>query len=1199
MRLLAHLILFIVVLHCHVFGISAFSAETSPSSPGQSEAELLYLKEVKSTLHERCFACHGALQQKGGLRLDTAEFIRRGGESGPSVIAGQPDQSELMARVTSTDLSTRMPPEGPALTSEQIDNIRQWISQGAASNPLLDHAEVDPQSHWAFLRPVKAPLPILTGQTSTATANPIDAFVLEKLESAGLSPRPRADKATLLRRVTIDLIGVPPTVDELHAFLADESPGAYQSVVDRLLADPRHGERWARHWMDVWRYADWYGRRYVPDNWNSAPQVWRWRDWIVNSLNEDHGYDRMVCEMLAADELAADDPQATVATGFLIRNWYALNPNDWMRANVEHTSKAFLGLTFHCAHCHDHKYDPITQDDYFRLRAFFEPINIRQDRVPGEADPGPFQEYSYGVLRKVQRLGAIQVFDKSPEAVTWFYTGGDERNRVTDRGTMAPGLPAFLGGGSAKIEPVSLPLSSWNPGTRAEIVDTLIADQQAVITSSEQSLSTARTEIAAALPALQSSLQTAEAEFASARTAAETANQTGVLKDQQSLLVHAATGRRMISNSITSLKTLETGTTISFQVQIVQESHFNFQLAKDFSQGLTASYVGFEKGQIKAYQPGGFNEFTTGAYDLAAGQNHLQVELDLDIPMDRCLLTVRSLSDDKVLVDRTPVALNGWNPIGNPQKGILLDGRPGSVTVFDDLQIRSPANSAGDRVTLVEFQFEAPSYPDQTEIAGRDGWQTSSYCQPPATSLCASTIGNDTLLAASQKVHTARRALAAQELRIPSAEARLAAAKAEIASIQARLQAELARAQSAPELDPLVRAASESFRQAAQLKAQADVLALDLSLATAESKSITDPARSNEIDSANKQLNAARESLKQSSAALTDSAQSTNYHSLGPTYPKTSTGRRRALALWITGRENPLAARVAMNYIWMRHFHSPLVASVFDFGRNGADPTHPELLDWLAVELMESGWSMKHMHRLIVTSDAYKRVSSAGAGSTSRESDVESTQKPAIAAATAFTSDASSAALARNPFQVDPENKLLWRMNPGRMEAEVVRDSLLTVAGSLDLKMGGQELENSESLTTHRRTLYYSCQPELDGKSEFGALFDAPEPTDCYRRTRSVIPQQSLALTNSAFVHDLSVQITQDSLPLDDTSFVNRLFEQILCRAPTPTELSLCLTALHPTSPDLASLSKADAEQHARSSLVRVLLNHNDFITIR
>ncbi len=323
----------------------------------------------------------------------------------------EPNDSQnslLIERVISKDQSERMPPEGEPLSRQQITLLRTWIDGGAIA-PIDEQPEKDPQNHWAFQRPTRPVVPISVrafdasqpGRTGRVR-NEIDEFIRLQHAWQGLPPNEPASKLVLLRRVYLDLIGVPPTREELHAFRNDPSPLAYEIVVDRLLNDPRYGERWARHWMDVWRYSDWYGRRHVPDVWNSAPQIWRWRDWIVNSLNQDHGYDRMLREMLAADEITPEDDEAGYATGYLIRNWYALNPNDWMRSTVEHTGKAFLGLTFHWAHCHDHKYDPISQDDYFRLRAFFEPMYIRQVRVPGGADPGGFEDYQYGKLRTVQ-----------------------------------------------------------------------------------------------------------------------------------------------------------------------------------------------------------------------------------------------------------------------------------------------------------------------------------------------------------------------------------------------------------------------------------------------------------------------------------------------------------------------------------------------------------------------------------------------------------------------------------------------------------------------------------------------------------------------------------------------------------------------------------------------------------------------------
>jgi cytochrome c5 len=336
-----------------------------------------YLRDVKPILEHSCFACHGATKQESGLRLDTGTSIHKGGDSGPAVVAGDPVASLLIQAVTGST-GSRMPPEGEGtpLSDEQIQTLLKWINAGAAS-PADEQPQIDPRTYWSY-QPVVRPEPPEVASADWVRT-PIDAFIAARHADVGLTPNREASRETWLRRVSLDLIGLPPTPDELHAFLADSTADAYATVVDDLLARPEYGERWGRHWMDVWRYSDWYGSRAGNEIRYSQRHIWRWRDWIVESLNADKGYDRMLIEMLAGDELAPTDPDTLRATGFIGRNWYKFDRNVWMFDAVEHTAQAFLGLTLRCARCHDHKYDPISQQDYYRFRAFFEPHDVRTD----------------------------------------------------------------------------------------------------------------------------------------------------------------------------------------------------------------------------------------------------------------------------------------------------------------------------------------------------------------------------------------------------------------------------------------------------------------------------------------------------------------------------------------------------------------------------------------------------------------------------------------------------------------------------------------------------------------------------------------------------------------------------------------------------------------------------------------------------
>ncbi len=1115
-----------------------------------------YRKDIQPILREKCYSCHGGLAQKAKLRVDTVSLMKQGGKHGPALIPGSPEKSLLIERLTATDPEERMPPESPPLTSTQIDKIRLWIAQGA-KGPSDEKAEADPRDHWAFRTPIRPKVPGVADPNWAK--NPIDAFIAAEHAKRNLKPRPPAEPAILLRRVYLDLIGLPPTSAELQAFLADSRPNKYEVVVDRLLADPRYGERWGRHWMDVWRYADWHGRRMVPDVWNSAPQVWRWRDWIVHSLNADLGYDQMVQDMLAADEVRPEDPTARVATGYLVRNWYALNPNDWMRSNVEHVGKAFLGLTFNCAHCHDHKYDPISHEDYFRFRAFFEPIGIRQDRIPGEADPGPFQEYNYLNLRKIVRLGTATIFDKNPTAPTYFYTGGDERNRVKEKGSIAPGLPALFG--KINVRPVDLPEPAFYPGARADLREALLKEQRDAIAAGEKELAGIKIGDTAKVGRR---LESAQHEVAAIHAKYAQAGKPTALAGRLSLLLDASTGRRIILNRVPELKTLAEDTTLRFVFQILKDGYFNFQFAKDAPKGLTAGFVGFKAGKISAYKVGSFTEADVGTYDPKSA-TQFEFTLKIQPKADRALLTLQNRSTGQVVLSEIATALNGWNPTTTPNQPICFDAHPGTIVAIDDVELRTPTGTR-----IVRHDFESPRYALGQDVVGAHGWTASSYCVAPASSRVAATMPTPELRSAFERERLAQSAVDALLLPKKLAEAKIATARVTLASLEARIQADHAKGR--PEFALQAANAGEKERAANISQAELAVLSAELAVANALARSESDKDRAKTVDAAQKQLVPAKTQLQTANASTSN--KDASYTPLSSTYPKTSTGRRKALAEWITSNENPLTARVAVNHLWMRHFHAPLVASVFDFGRNGAKPTHPELLDWLSAEFMQptpslagsgtspKAWSMKHLHRLIVTSQAYRLASGQG----------DATENAAR----------------------DPENAFLWRRNIGRMEAEVVRDSLLYVADTLDLTRGGQELENSQALTTRRRSLYYSCQPEIDGKSELGVLFDAAEANECYRRSRTVVPQQALALTNSDFVLNASTKTTAKiwaSLSAeqqkDSRAFVLSAFESVLSRRPSEAELKTCVEFLRESTPE------------TRESLIRVLFNHNDFVAIR
>jgi len=345
-------------------------------APGSSTD---YERDIKPVLRQRCYACHSRLKQKANLRLDAGALIHKGGKGGPVVLAGKSQDSQLIKRVLSTDEDERMPPEGKPLTSEQINLLRNWIDEGAHF-PKDEIVPQTPAEHWAF-QPVRQP-PIPSVKNKRWVRNPIDSFVLAKLEQRGWKPALSAEPRALLRRVYLDLIGLPPTPAQQKSFIQSGSTEHLDQVIDDLLNRPSYGERWARHWLDVVRYADSNG--YERDA--EKPFVWRYRDYVINSFNADKTFDRFILEQLAGDEIPGASGETLIATGFQrLGHWDdepadpATDRFDQLDDIVTTTAQAFLGLTLGCARCHDHKFEPFTTRDYYSMVAVFNPLQRPRD----------------------------------------------------------------------------------------------------------------------------------------------------------------------------------------------------------------------------------------------------------------------------------------------------------------------------------------------------------------------------------------------------------------------------------------------------------------------------------------------------------------------------------------------------------------------------------------------------------------------------------------------------------------------------------------------------------------------------------------------------------------------------------------------------------------------------------------------------
>jgi mono/diheme cytochrome c family protein len=363
-----------------------------------------FAQQVRPILEKHCYACHGPEKRKGGLRLDLRDAALAGGDSGPILVPGHPAESLLIEKVTAADPAEAMPPEGDRLTDDEIGRLRSWIDAGAVWPIEEDSTGTSQPSHWSFVAPRRPELPPVRG--ADWVRNPVDRFVLARLERENVQPSPEADRRTLIRRLSLDLLGLLPAPEDVDAFVHDSSPVAYEKLVDRLLASPHFGERWGRHWLDLARYADSDG--YEKDS--PRPFAYRYRDWLIDAINRDMPFDRFTIEQLAGDLLPGATIDQRIATGFhrntLTNKEGGVDQEEFRVAAVidrtNTTGTVWLGLTIGCAQCHSHKYDPITQREYYGLFAFFN--NGRELDLP---TPGPGEQEAY--LDELARFDAGEI----------------------------------------------------------------------------------------------------------------------------------------------------------------------------------------------------------------------------------------------------------------------------------------------------------------------------------------------------------------------------------------------------------------------------------------------------------------------------------------------------------------------------------------------------------------------------------------------------------------------------------------------------------------------------------------------------------------------------------------------------------------------------------------------------------------------
>jgi cytochrome c553 len=1106
----------------------------SPVGLASAADQDAFRDSVAPLLAAKCGGCHGPEGAESGFRIDDRDRATAGGDSGAAgLVPGKPEESELFVRIATADKELRMPADAPPLTADEQRLLKDWIAAGAdwpddmrsiaSLLPTSGSKPLKGQSHWAYQPLARPPVP-----PAPAGTGPIDAFLMARLSAAGLAMNPEADPRTLIRRVSFDLVGLPPSPEEIAAFeeacrAAGGTDGPYRDLVDRLLTSSDYGERWARHWLDVVRFAESHGFEMN----RARPNAWPYRDWVIESLNADKPYDLFLKEQLCGDLLDAD-----AATGFLVAGPMdeVRSPDPVLTANqradelhdmVSTTSSALLGITVGCARCHDHKFDPVPQADYYRMKAVFAGVKHGDREILPSDNAARLRKLAAieAELRPIQR----RIADLQPAArLRRTVVIDDLTTTATEELAEPKGVATHAGGTDrgAADEPGDI---RTLPNLGKQYHWWLADPGQAVFAYAPRAEGVYRIWLSWGA-GWQSHARDARYVLDPDGDPATTADQTVIATVDQRLFADG-------SGEPTAEKPLWSGFRDAGAHRLAPTTRL-FLVGGSGRAPVTADVVVFEE---QASPEEAANRMPHLRTAVSAGEN---VDAFPPTRAKFVRFTVQGTTAAEPCLDELEVfAVDGRNVARESKpsaSGTFADNPSHKLEHVNDGKYGNRRSWISNEIGRGWVQLELP----EAEEISRVVWSRDRSPRPEfsdrlttryevATSLDGehwSVVANHADRLPHGYVHTVGQITSAAELS-PN---------------------ELA------ELESLSETAAGLTRQLVQLK----------TLPKAYAGQFTTPEKTHRLFRGDPM--APREEIGPGSLTAFGAA-----WQLPADTPEGE--RRQALAAWITGPTNPLTARVIVNRLWHHHFGTGIVDTPSDFGVNGGPPSHPELLDWLASELVDPAnpadrWRLKRIHRLIVTSRAYRQTSAARAD--------------------ALASDSGS--------------RLLWRYPPRRLEAEPLRDAILAVSGRLNTKRGGPGFDLFEPNTNYVkvyntktsftdedfRRMVYQAKPRAELDSFFGA-FDCPDAGQVQpKRTSSTTPLQALNMLNGAFLLDQAGRFAkrvEREAGSDVGLQVSRAFELAFGRQATENELGA---------------GRELVAAHGLPILCRSLYNANEFIMV-